>query len=34
VTVDDHDYWTTVARGDSGATINRKPSSEAGWDPE
>jgi hypothetical protein len=34
VTVDDLDYWTTVASGDSGAIINRKPSSEAGWDPE
>jgi hypothetical protein len=33
VTVDDHDYWTTCASG-AGTIVNRKPSSEAGWDPE
>ena len=34
VTVDDHDYWTTQASGTGGTIINRKPSADAGWDPE
>ncbi len=33
VTVDDHDYWTTWAEG-AGYIVNRKPSVDAGWDPE
>ena len=31
IAVDDHDYWLTWGR-DCGTIINRKPSSEAGWD--
>jgi hypothetical protein len=31
ITLDDHDYWLTWGR-DCGAIINRKPSTEAGWD--
>jgi len=32
---DDHDYGTTWARGPgAGYIINRKPSADAGWDPE
>ena len=33
VTVDDFDYWTTWA-DNAGTIINRKPTAEAGWDPE
>jgi hypothetical protein len=31
IAVDDHDYWLTWGQ-DCGTIINRKPSSEAGWD--
>ena len=31
ITLDDHDYWLTWGQ-DCGAIINRKPSTEAGWD--
>jgi hypothetical protein len=31
--VDDFDYWTTHSE-DAGTIINRKPSAQAGWDPE
>jgi hypothetical protein len=33
VTVDDHDNWTTWAEG-AGYIVNRKPSVDAGCDPE
>ena len=33
LTVDDYDYWL-MASSDSGWIINRKPSTDAGWDDD